>query len=152
MYWECPALVASESEPMGSMSRFDGLQLPLLEFGKLLNNLTRDPAVTGQPDVGSWSLRDFWYTHVGAYSGRALTRLTDHLPALSGLAFYMSKVFDDNTYAAGLWAADPPPRATLDTRERRVTWVEAADANPTSDDIRRPKLVLGVHDGLSYHV
>jgi hypothetical protein len=115
MYWECPALVASENEPMGSMHRFEGLQLPLLEFGKLLNSLTSGAAVTDQPGVDGGSLRDFWYTHVAAYSGRALTRLTDRLPALSGLAFNISKAFDDSTYAAGLWAADLP-RGLLWTR------------------------------------
>jgi hypothetical protein len=115
MYWECPALVASENEPMGSMHRFDGLQLPLLEFGKLPNSLTRGEAIAGQLDVGGKSLQDFWYTHVAAYSGRAITKLTDRLPALSGLAFNISKAFDDNTYAAGLWVADLP-RGLLWTR------------------------------------
>ncbi|KAE9375031.1 HET-domain-containing protein [Stipitochalara longipes BDJ] len=137
MYWECPSLVASESEPMGSMHRFDGLQLPLLEFGKLLNSLTRGVAVTNQSGVASGSLRDFWYTHVGAYSGRALTRLTDRLPALSGLAFKISEVFDDNTYAAGLWAAD---------LVRGLLWTRGNDGLPGSGlaaRIRPPMVFVG---------
>ncbi|KAE8445093.1 hypothetical protein EG329_013808 [Mollisiaceae sp. DMI_Dod_QoI] len=137
MYWECPALVASENEPMGSMHRFEGLQLPLLEFGKLLNSLARSRAVVSQQDVNGGNLRDFWYTHVTAYSGRALTRLTDRLPALSGLAFKISKAFDNKMYAAGLWAADLP---------RGLLWTRGNNGLPGSGPamrIRPPMVFVG---------
>ncbi|KAH8674352.1 heterokaryon incompatibility protein-domain-containing protein [Tricladium varicosporioides] len=118
LYWQCPSMVASENEPMGSMYRYQGLQLPLLEFRSLLNASGKSSSMEHSSSGGLHTppsglkdraeLYNFWYTHVTAYSGRALTKITDRLVALSGLASEISKALgdNDNTYAAGLWTGD----------------------------------------------
>ncbi|KAK8108379.1 HET-domain-containing protein [Apiospora sp. TS-2023a] len=52
---------------------------------------------------------DNWYTLVGKYSARKLTRDSDKLPALAGLAAYFAAHLSkgkDSAYVAGLWRED----------------------------------------------
>jgi hypothetical protein len=48
---------------------------------------------------------EYWYELVQTYSRCELSKTTDRLPALSGLAQALSTILND-TYAAGLWRSD----------------------------------------------
>ena len=52
------------------------------------------------------NLYDLWYGIVKEYSTRSLTKATDRLPALSGLAAKINKKLEDDQYIAGLWRED----------------------------------------------
>ncbi len=51
--------------------------------------------------------RDWWYAAVRDYSGRQLTRKSDKLPALSGVAGAMH-AYTQQWYLAGIWLLDIP--------------------------------------------
>ncbi|KAK5721347.1 hypothetical protein LTR17_014636 [Elasticomyces elasticus] len=59
---------------------------------------------------GAQTLRDYdlaWLSVVQAYSGRALTRSSDRLPALAGVAqTYHNMLHPGDTYLAGLWKSN----------------------------------------------
>lgn len=50
-----------------------------------------------------WS---FWYDRIHDFTARQLTRKSDRLPAMSGLAAQIAKSLGNDTYLAGLWKSN----------------------------------------------
>ncbi|KAF2136675.1 uncharacterized protein K452DRAFT_258728 [Aplosporella prunicola CBS 121167] len=69
-------------------------------------------------DDGAEVGRDGWYSTVEEYSSRFLTKETDKLPALSGLAFKYSRNHDPGQYSAGIWTRHMPGALLWKTRPR----------------------------------
>lgn len=101
VYWECPELVANEQCPKG---------LP----NGLWNSLhTRSLRKRGMVSMSEANFRDTWSKMVEHYSSCGLTRKTDKLIALSGLATQLQLVQSQHpqsqapdTYIHGLWSRD----------------------------------------------
>jgi hypothetical protein len=89
MYYECLTNVRNDSchYPLDELS-FDGIT----------------KSIVGQLECGPGSIQD-WMGTVKAYSRTTLTKLTDKLPALSGLASHFHH-FTKAAYLAGLWRED----------------------------------------------
>jgi Heterokaryon incompatibility protein (HET) len=113
LYWECSGLEASEEFPNGFP---DG-------FGQSFKNLL---PFTGLPKIeefgpltrGSYGL---WDQIVKVYSAGKLTKETDRLVALSGIAHKLQKlVIPNDTYLAGLWKHDLPFELLWDVEEPRT--------------------------------
>ncbi|ETS86453.1 hypothetical protein PFICI_00281 [Pestalotiopsis fici W106-1] len=101
VYWECPELVANEQCPEG---------LP----DELWNSSnTRSVRKRGMVPMSEASFRDTWSKIVEHYSSCGLTRKTDKLVALSGLATQIQLIQSQrpqspalNMYVHGLWSVD----------------------------------------------
>ena len=74
------------------------------------------------------SVMDCWLDIVSEYASKQITRETDRLPALSGLACQLAKQFETK-YLAGLWMEDLP---------RQLLW----ETNVNLSDDGRPKELL----------
>nr|ADT63909.1 HET domain protein pin-c1 [Neurospora crassa] len=67
---------------------------------------------------GEWS----WWEMVRDYSSRLITKVTDRLPALSGLAkFHQRNYFSGQRYVAGLWSARLEKELLWDVRSNLST-------------------------------
>jgi hypothetical protein len=101
MRWECYELRASIEFPWGDAASFD--------VGRLFDggSSTR-PTQIGPPINDSKLLDDItkqrlsWFEIVSRYTARSLTKQSDVLPALSGIARAFAKSTSDE-YCAGLW-------------------------------------------------
>lgn len=51
-------------------------------------------------------LYDYWYTLVVLYSGRKITKSSDRLPAIAGLAEQVARRLPEDLYIMGLWLFD----------------------------------------------
>ncbi|KAF3000900.1 hypothetical protein E8E13_008134 [Curvularia kusanoi] len=51
-------------------------------------------------------LHDYWYKLVEDYTTRNITKSSDRLPAIAGLAKRVSKQLPKDTYVSGLWLSD----------------------------------------------
>ncbi|RDW56424.1 hypothetical protein BP5796_13173 [Coleophoma crateriformis] len=114
LYWECREVAASEAYPDGVPS--------LMEYG------TRDPKIvtpvaylsrfdrkhnTQTLEQAGYNL---WYRLVERYSRTSLTKPSDRLVAISGIARRLSVTLGD-TYIAGLWTKDLPSGLLWESRE-----------------------------------
>lgn len=101
VYWECQELMACEQFPEGMPAEaWD----PKLMAGFLSNYRTFAPPV-GKPsvDLGDIaSVNEAWWAMVKAYSSCYLTKTSDKLVALAGLAGKVRETLKD-TYLAGMW-------------------------------------------------
>jgi hypothetical protein len=110
LYWECSGLEASEEFPNGFPDGFGEGFKKLLPFSGLpkieeLGPLTR----------GSYGL---WDQIMKVYSAGKLTKGTDRLVALSGIAHKLQKlVIPNDTYLAGVWKLDLPFELLWDVEE-----------------------------------
>lgn len=94
-----PSYVFSSSRDF--ISRYVTRLVSSLTTGLPLSETATDPEhAEYDPDV-----RRMWYQVVHLYSRRNLTKSTDRLPALAGLAAYFKQSLDDE-YCAGLWRKD----------------------------------------------
>jgi hypothetical protein len=94
VYWECPELLACEQFPTG-------LPRGVWDNGGLV--LMRPP--TGKPGLDFLDeneVREAWCSLVETYSSCQLSRLSDKLVAIAGLAGKFRDSMND-TYLAGLW-------------------------------------------------
>lgn len=91
LFWECEHMLANESHPEGIETALDR---PPGEFRRMLNQF-----LDGE---GTESHEVKWLSLVGQYTRCNLTRDSDILIALSGLARRWSEVFPDQ-YLAGIW-------------------------------------------------
>ncbi|KAI0438476.1 heterokaryon incompatibility protein-domain-containing protein [Xylaria telfairii] len=89
VFWECHQLVASEEFPTG---------LPLREISS--SKCKRNLECKGRRDM-----RDTWADLVGLYSNCGLTKKSDKLVAISGLANELVRTTNDQ-YIYGLWKND----------------------------------------------
>ncbi|RDX40747.1 HET-domain-containing protein [Lentinus brumalis] len=94
LFWECRAYHAYED---GRLSLQGGtLDGEAGKFITLRQNILQSP-------TDGWRV---WYRLVEEYSSRALTRLSDKLPALAGAAAIFRTARGEGTYVAGLWRED----------------------------------------------
>ncbi|OCL09971.1 HET-domain-containing protein [Glonium stellatum] len=99
VYWVCPSMNANENYPMGYRQRSS---MPAAEFLRELKGSESEPDEFEMEE----DLHDLWYGIIEEYSTRSLTKATDRLPAVSGLAAEINKRLEDDQYIAGLWRED----------------------------------------------
>ncbi|KHE86591.1 HET-domain-containing protein [Neurospora crassa] len=96
LYWECSTLNASEYCPdsvpwwLSGSGVFTSLTMKLFQRERLLDA----------------ERLEAWASLVKVYSGRKLTKQSDKLVAISGLAEHLSYGWDGVTYLAGLWSCN----------------------------------------------
>ena len=105
LFWECKTQMACESYPM-SCSQGDFMLPPLKRVNPALDGLLirqRDGGSifnqSPSPFVDAFAV---WKEVIYNYSRRQLTRNSDKLVAISGVAHEMNKILDDD-YLAGIW-------------------------------------------------
>ena len=103
VFWECRTLCSNESWPGG----IPGTMTPrILTNAKILKRDLFFPikptTAGGLTDPIAWDIHEMWRSIVALYSSCQLTRSSDKLIALSGLAQYIQRFIDDE-YLAGLW-------------------------------------------------
>ena len=91
LYWECTSMQASESVPLGYL-------------GEYRNFKTFDPLLPHRTSTGA-ALVDTWKRLVEEYTRTGLTKETDKLVAISGLAKALAAQLDI-PYLSGLWDYD----------------------------------------------
>jgi hypothetical protein len=99
--WSCVTLAASEMAPMGNRHSPHRLDYQMREW---IHYPEAKPLWYEALDPRRRYFED-WYSVVEHYSTRNLTKPTDKLPALSGLAKIMQRLYGC-TYLAGLWKED----------------------------------------------
>ncbi|KAI0423556.1 heterokaryon incompatibility protein-domain-containing protein [Xylaria sp. FL1042] len=109
MYWECGSHSTCEC---GKLSWTDAGSKPVL-LSRYMNPPKSLGIGTMDAAVGPSEI-DFWWSMVEAFSGRKFTRITDRLPALSGLAKTMQCPKLGNYYA-GLWEGSLPTSLLWET-------------------------------------
>ncbi|KAK0619464.1 heterokaryon incompatibility protein-domain-containing protein, partial [Immersiella caudata] len=115
--FECNTLQATELDPRGSNYE----KVPYL----LVGGRIQDPSSPGSTTIATPVRR--WYELVGAYSQGALTKQTDKLIAISGVAGLVQKT-SNAQYLAGLWSNVAPElgllwRATSSDSRRHETYI-----------------------------
>lgn len=124
LWWECHTLNACESYPNslpGSLTQDSMNSLKRLALGTDFwkRALESDESITPRtvdavkPGDSSRHLKVrplymFWATSVEAYSVGGLSRPSDKLIALSGIAIEMERILSDDYYIAGLWRFSLP--------------------------------------------
>jgi Heterokaryon incompatibility protein (HET) len=99
LLWECGELNASEVYPKGYPTLLDPVQsVERLRLATLRNEWQK---LCHKDSIERWEL---WCRVTNNYSGRNLTRFSDKLVALSGLAAEMAKSWDGMDYLAGIWS------------------------------------------------
>ena len=103
LYWECIELYASETYPAGSpwehcsaQSRENKFKTA---FGKFRN----------ETEISEATVAEVWANTVEEYSAAKLTRGTDKLIALSGVAQVISRSLQESAYFAGHWGSNFAP-------------------------------------------
>ncbi|KAL8828968.1 MAG: hypothetical protein Q9170_006368 [Blastenia crenularia] len=115
--WECCAKApyfASETFPNGTPLRRVFDNKPKLQAGGLFNSRSTSPE----------KLYDLWEDVCQMYSEKNLSKTSDKLIALSGLATLFQERFPNDTYIAGMW---------LSTLPQRLLWV--SKTGPSADRI-----------------
>ncbi|OQV11377.1 hypothetical protein CLAIMM_15219, partial [Cladophialophora immunda] len=116
LYWECSGVEASEAFPAGLPDGLGEQFKQLLPFSGLPKNLQTQPPQqqqqAGWPTntrggrVGPYGI---WDQVMETYSAGRLSRRTDRLVALSGIARKLQRrLLQHDTYLAGLWKQDLP--------------------------------------------
>ena len=94
MYWECGTCTASESFPAG--------QVLMSPVSTAQDNVAEQAALTVKPTNFS---KD-WLRLISTYSARQVTRASDRLPAIAGLADKVKKELSESVYLQGVWSDD----------------------------------------------
>jgi hypothetical protein len=111
LYWECSGQEACESFPGGLPDEFGEQFKQLLPFSGMPNVEGRQENSRGPYLV--------WDQVMKTYSAGNLSRQSDRLVALSGIARKLQRhVIPHDTYLAGLWKADMPFQLLWDVEER----------------------------------
>ncbi|KEF58826.1 uncharacterized protein A1O9_03669 [Exophiala aquamarina CBS 119918] len=112
LYWECSGQEACESFPFGLPGEFGEQFKQLLPF-------SGGPYVDGPDQNNSRGPYLVWDEVMKKYSAGSLSRQSDRLVALSGIARKLQRhVIPQDTYLAGLWKADLPFQLLWDVEER----------------------------------
>ena len=99
LFWECAEMGASEE---GEKKRLDGTRLAKIRKTANVSDTVQQRA-SRDPEVGNANVNyKDWYEMIEDYSRRAITKHSDRLPALSGLAKATAASSRDE-YLAGLW-------------------------------------------------
>lgn len=166
VYWECQELMACEQFPGGMAEEIWNRKLMA---GWLGNYRTLVPPV-GKPTVrfgDATNLGEAWGAMVKAYSACYVTKGSDKLVALAGLAEKARETLDD-TYLAGMWRKELLTQLCWNTspqHERAVsrirgcwipTWSWASLDGPISPDLgfgpRPGYVVVDLAEVLDVHV
>ncbi|KAI0486828.1 heterokaryon incompatibility protein-domain-containing protein [Xylaria cf. heliscus] len=94
IYWECHELMASEQFPTG-----------IVNFERGIKTFTRHVYNLSKPCLHSSEIRQSWADLVNLYSRCQLTKESDKLVAISGLAREVGSILKD-TCIQGLWKKD----------------------------------------------
>lgn len=94
LYWECRTYILSETSPHDSLENDSG------ESSRPFTATTFKPAASKKQDDDH---HVHWLVLVAGYSGRNLTKPSDRLPAISGLAEKAKKELGLGTYMHGMW-------------------------------------------------
>jgi hypothetical protein len=125
IFWECKRTLANEVWPKGWMNTAFDLPLhlstqPDMKWQFKFENVRTDAvsvqfqiATHFEADHSQTSTYAFWYSIVTDYSRRHITRASDRLPALAGIASKLENHLND-TYLYGLWTNDPIGDCSLD--------------------------------------
>lgn len=98
VFWECDALTACESYPGGKLETDVSVSGPDVRRVKYQT-----------PYDSSFSKYDVWNEAINNYTSCSLTRITDKLVALSGIAEQRSlSLLDGDNYLAGVWRHSLP--------------------------------------------
>lgn len=95
MYWECSTCVASETRPGGESPSTRTVPE---------DSVLKQASSSTETSPGKFSRE--WLHLVSVYSARQITRPSDRLPAISGLADKAQKENLDALYLQGLWSTD----------------------------------------------
>lgn len=104
--WECRELEATESLPYGTsdLQLKDGI---VLEKTRLKASLPQDygpRSLVPDPDHSAWQAHECWKRIIERYSTTAITKQSDRLIALAGIAQMISRQIGSKVlYVAGLW-------------------------------------------------
>lgn len=114
LFWECSELDASEAFPEGLPDGLGERFKRLLPFSGLLS--------VEQPGTTRHSSYALWDRIMHIYSSGKLSRTTDRLVAISGIAHKLSRsLFPRDTYLAGLWKRDLPFQLLWDVKEPQIS-------------------------------
>lgn len=119
LHWECRACLVSETTP-GDPRRNDS--------GEAIRSFTVSNSETVVPEKKDSNHHARWLRLVSGYSSRDLTKSSDRLPAISGLAEKAKRELGLGTYVHGLWLDNliagllwqRQPRRRTNTSERHV--------------------------------
>ena len=124
LMWECNESAATESHPCGLPDAVDGT-----DFKRKMHFLALDSAgATSTPAFVDYSA---WEEIVHRYSRTQLTKITDKLIALSGLAKRMQAVFKSE-YIAGLWRQALPDELLWSVIEAEMTIKKSTGKDPSA--------------------
>lgn len=142
LLWDCRELKASAQLPWHHKKQEDDFEQPPL----------RDVATESVAPGGSAAKRDRWYGLVEDYTSRSLTKFTDEMLALAGLARASQSHFEDSKYLAGLWSGHLPFALLWRAKDDRgvrppsyiaPTWSWASVKGPVSYESQRTTLNPG---------
>jgi len=102
LFYECRSDLQCECGGIRAYGSSDATQVIIT---KLAHSEALDTIIPEQPwhVYGSYYMAQLWRTMVASYKGLKLTKATDQLPALGGLAKHMASR-RKASYVAGLWA------------------------------------------------
>jgi hypothetical protein len=148
LYWECSALEASEAFPQGfpdgAREQFKSL-LPFSGLPPRMEQRDMEPSLRAQGPYGIWD------QVMETYAAGKLTRSTDRLVALSGIARKLQqRLLQNDTYLAGLWKNDLPLGLLWDVRDPQLlapgpyiaptwSWASRTTTVPCSEHKLEPK-------------
>ncbi|KAM0715008.1 hypothetical protein Q7P37_009473 [Cladosporium fusiforme] len=105
--WECRLLEATENLPYGSSSDLQVKDGILLEKTRLKSSLPQDHgprSLVPDPDTVAWQAHECWKRIIERYATTAITKESDRLIALAGIAQMISRQIGSRVvYVAGLW-------------------------------------------------
>ncbi|PVH69309.1 HET-domain-containing protein, partial [Cadophora sp. DSE1049] len=104
MFWECQTCSARESSTEEISGGVDPDSVTVSEgddFKRILSYISQTTSAAQKMQVMST-----WYRIVTQYSRKDLTRDSDKLPAISGIASAVKEI-TGYTYLAGIWGEDP---------------------------------------------
>jgi hypothetical protein len=114
LHWECRSTRWSESTRLRSI-RYADIGVGLAAFKGV-------PIFPSSDSVDKHQLLNDWYMVLQEFTKRFLTKSTDKLPALSGVAKVVHRAFSSDasiSYLAGLWSHDMPRALLWKTLEIR---------------------------------
>ncbi|OAP59106.1 hypothetical protein AYL99_06404 [Fonsecaea erecta] len=124
LYWECSGLEASEAFPVGFPDGLGEQFKQLLPFSGLPANMSSSsssPQGRWDPSPGTSNGRGpyaIWDQVMETYSAGQLSRRSDRLVALSGIARKLQRrLIPHDTYLAGLWKQDLPFELLWDVKD-----------------------------------
>jgi hypothetical protein len=130
--WACQQVQAAETWPCGKTSenhidRFESFEVEKARFHQLLD-----------PSKGVASSNDTWWTFIKDYTGSNLTKMSDRLVALQGIATQIEG-HTGQSYCSGFWINDTLSSALL--------WTTTNANIPRPKEYRGPSWSWGSIDG-----